>query len=209
MAFYKNIPLDCGKIGIWKLEESSEELSGSFSEEELSDSDFRKYSYEKRKTEWLAARILVRHLIGADFKILYSETGKPILIHPEYKSLSISHSRDYVAVILHKTKDVGIDLEGLTRNYNSIQRRYLSGEELAQTKQDPVLQCLYWCAKEAIFKLLANDGIDFREQIRIFPFDPQLSKHFSAEYRSQSKLTSLTLDFLLFENQGLVWVVAP
>lgn len=208
MALFKIIPTDGGQIGIWQLTESSDELLAYFSPEEPVDSDYLKYSYEKRKVEWLATRVLLKQMLGAEFKITYSESGKPILTHSNYKFLSISHSREFVTVYIHPDCELGIDLECISRNYNSIERRYLSDAELVQTNADSVLQCLYWCAKEAIFKLVPDEGIEFREHIQISPFNPESDNHFTARFTFGSIPKVYTLYFQIFENHCIVWVKA-
>jgi phosphopantetheinyl transferase len=207
MALYKQIDIEAGRIGIWKVEETFEELMRFFTEDELQDSEFLKYSFNRRKTEWLATRLLLKNVIGDKFDIAYTRQGKPILSHELYKYLSISHSHSFVAVLVHENKEVGLDLESIERNYKSIQKRYLTETESKTIDENQILQCLYWCAKEAIFKLVAEEGVDFKEQINILPFNYILDKKFAAICRTAETSSFLELHFMLFENQGLVWVV--
>jgi 4'-phosphopantetheinyl transferase EntD len=206
MALYRIINLPGGQIGVWRLSETLADLIENFTTEELEISDYQKYSYEKRKVEWLATRVLLKILIGPDFTISYSESGKPILSHSSYKYLSISHSREFVTVYIHQDSEVGIDLECIARNYNAVEKRYLSDTELKQTGRDPVLQCLYWCAKEAIFKLVAYEGLEFREHIHILPFHPELDNQFSGCFNLGIKTIDFSLYFQVFENHCMVWV---
>lgn len=207
MPLFKTIPVTDGLIGIWELTETSTALMNVFSPEEIADPDFRKYTYEKRKVEWLASRLMLKQLIGTDFKISYSETGKPLLRHAKYKQLSISHSRNFAVIFVHESREIGIDIESMTRNYQSIEERYLSDAELVQVDQNPVLQCLYWCAKEAIFKLVPEQGIEFREQILVLPFNPETENHFKAKFISGKQQTEYQLQFIHFSDHGMVWVM--
>ena len=59
MPLFKTIPVTDGLIGIWELTETSAALMTVFSPEEIADPDFRKYTYEKRKVEWLASRLML------------------------------------------------------------------------------------------------------------------------------------------------------
>lgn len=206
MALYRIIPLPEGQIGVWHLSESLADLIENFSSEELENSDYQKYSYEKRKVEWLATRVLLKKLIGPDFTISYSESGKPILSHSSYKYLSISHSREFVTVYVHQDSEVGIDLESIDRNYNAVEKRYLSDSELKQTGRDSILQCLYWCAKEAIFKLVPYEGLEFREHIHILPFNPEQDIRFSGCFNQGNEKINYSLYFQVFENHCMVWV---
>jgi len=206
MALLKTILLPEGILGIWELSELSEQLLPYFTPEELAEPEFRKFTFEKRKAEWLTTRLLLKQLIGPDFRISYSESGKPILEHSRYKFIAISHSREFVAVLVHEHLDVGIDIENMTRNYTAIQKKYLSETELKQVNGDSRLQCLYWCAKEAVFKLVPEEGVEFREQIRILPFDPEKTEQFPARYISGENQITYRLNFRIFSDNCLVWV---
>ncbi|MDP2336502.1 MAG: 4'-phosphopantetheinyl transferase superfamily protein [Bacteroidota bacterium] len=206
MPLFKTISIQNGLIGIWELVETSVDLLPGFSPEELADRSFQQYTHEKRKVEWLATRALINQLIGSEFTISYLGTGQPILNHRRYKHLSISHSRYFVAVILHEHLNVGIDIEDMTRNYNPIEKRYLSADELIQVAQNPLLQCLYWCAKESVFKLVPEEGVEFRQQIHVSPFNPELENHFSVRFTAERKESIYQLHFRSFADHCIVWV---
>jgi len=206
MPHFKTITVPCGLIGIWHLTESSTDLTRYFSIGELEDFTFQQFTNEKRKVEWLAIRCLVKQMIGSDFLISYTESGKPILSHIKFRHLSISHSRDFAIVFVHENLDVGIDIENISRNYTAIEKRYLSDEELIIVNRDAKLQCLYWCAKEAIFKLVPDEGVEFKQQILISSFNPELEDHFLAKYTSENTNSIYQLHFLIFSGHCVVWV---
>jgi len=203
MPLFKTIPIEGGLIGLWKFEETTTNLLPEFSGEELADPNFLKYTHEKRKVEWLATRALIKQLIGPEFSISYLSSGKPILKHYRFKHLSISHSRGFAAVILHEHLKVGIDIEETTRDYSRIEKKYLSDIELIQTNRNPLQQCLYWCAKEAIFKLVDDEGIEFRQQIHIIP-EPE--NQYFAKFTSGDQESSYELNYLFISEHCLVWV---
>ncbi len=206
MPLFKTINASGGIIGIWRMTESADELIPNFTSEELNDPSFQKYSHEKRRVEWMSTRHLIKQLIGSDFSISYSNAGKPILNHDTFNYISISHSRDFAAVFIHKELEVGLDIESTTRNYNPIAKRYLSDSEMVDVNKDTLLQCLYWCAKEAIFKLVPDEGVEFREQIHIKRFDPRLEDQFTAQYTHANNKSHYRLHFQIFDDHGLVWV---
>ena len=208
MPLFKTITQAEGLIGVWQLSESLNELLPHFSDQELEDLTYLQYTHEKRKIEWLATRSLIKLLIGADFTISYAESGKPILNHARYKNISISHSRYFAAVYIHEKLPVGLDIEDSTRNYNTIEKRYLSDEELIQTRRDPMLQCLYWCAKEAIFKLVPDHDIEFRNQIHISSFNPEIEDRFQVKFKSEKGDSTHELQFQVFDGHCLVWVAS-
>ena len=204
MPLLKTIPIEGGLIGIWKFTEPTADLLPAFSAEELADPAFLKHTHEKRKVEWLTTRLLIRQLIGPNFTISYQESGKPILKHTKFRHISISHSRDFAAVILHENLSVGIDIESITRDFTRVENRFLSDEERAETNRDPQLQCLFWCAKEAIFKLVDDQGVDFKKQIRL-SFN-SVSNRFSGKFISEEKETDYQLYHEFFTESCLVWV---
>lgn len=206
MPLVKTIPQPGGVIGIWQLTETLADLLPSVPPESLDDPDFKQYSFDKRKVEWLATRLLIAQLIGADFTISYFKNGRPILNHVQFKQVSISHSRDFVAVFLHERRHVGLDVENISRNYSSVEKKYLSDDELIQVNQDQLLRCIYWCAKEAIFKMVPEDGIEFRQQIHISPFNPEKDSSFAAKFISGNTETLYQLQFQTFGDQCMVWV---
>ena len=207
MGLFRTITVDGGLIGIWQFSENSEELLKQIQLTDSEKEELSKYSFYKRKVEWLAIRILIGQLIGSDYSLTYAETGKPILTDPKYHFLSISHARDFAAVLVHESCEVGIDLENIDRNYKSIEKRYLSVEELACVQGKPLLQCLYWCAKEAIFKVVPHDGVEFKEEIRIHPFKVESNGQFAASYLHLDDQHDFQLNYEVFDHYGLVWVI--
>jgi 4'-phosphopantetheinyl transferase len=205
MPHFKTINVPEGLVGVWQLTETVSDLISNFSPEELENTDFQKYTHDKRKVEWLATRILLKQLIGSDFAITYNSAGKPFINHRQYKFLSISHSRDFVAIYLHQKFEVGIDIENENRNYAPIIKRFLSADEMTVVGINTQLQCLYWCAKETIFKLVPDEGVEFREQILISPFNPELNTKFAAKYISGNSQTQYQLYFQIFANNCMVW----
>lgn len=192
-------------LAVWQITETSGELLPYFSPEELENPAFQKFTNEKRKVEWLVTRALLKQMIGPNFQISYTEAGKPIIHHPIFNHVSISHSSDFVAVIVHQQRSVGIDIESITRNYTSITKRYLSESELNQVSDNPLLQCIYWCAKEAIFKLVEEEGVEFRKQIQVLAFDPE-QDIFYARFITGNQERTYQLQFTTFNQHCLVWI---
>jgi len=206
MPLYKTIPIEQGLIGVWQLSESENNLLTKFSEDELSDPLFTRYSHGKRKAEWLSARLLLREMIGNEFSITYLASGRPILNHGNFRKISITHSRNFVAVIVHKSKNIGIDIEDTTRDFKRIEKRFLSEEELRFLGEDNMLKCLYWCTKEAVFKLVEEEGIEFREQI-IVSQKSENENQFQARFITPEKNTDYLVNFEYFSENCMVWVV--
>ncbi len=206
MPLYKTIAIAQGLIGIWQLSETTNDLLAQFSETELPDTPFTKYTHGKRQAEWLATRLLLKEMIGNEFSITYLPSGKPVLSHPVFSKISITHSRDFVGVIVHESKNIGIDIEDTTRDFKRIEKRFLSEEELKFSGDDAKLKCLYWCVKEAVFKLAEEEGIEFREQIRVTQ-KQEYQNQFQARFITPSKDIVYTINFEYFSENCMVWVV--
>lgn len=206
MPLFKTIPITNGWISIWQILETTEELVCFFSPGELDKEDFTRFTFEKRKTEWLATRVLLKQLIGDSFSITYTDSGKPVLNHPVYHHISITHSREFVAVFIHQDKEIGIDIESQNRNYAPILKKYLSEAELCHTNEDISVPCLYWCAKEALFKMVEEQGIDFKKQFEILSIDPARQALF-ARYVSSGQERTYLLNFIHLNDHYMVWVM--
>ena len=170
---------DKAEIAIWRITETIPELWEMLQNKDFYFSDFQKIKTEKRQKEWLVARILVEMLCGNDKTIAYNENGKPFLTDNSFK-ISISHTKDYVALISHPTQEVGIDIESFGEKIFRIKERFLSTGELQNIdkENETTHLLLHWCAKETIFKM-QNQNVDFREQIHVLPFVPQQSGKFT------------------------------
>ena len=205
MPLFKTITVANGLLAVWQITESTDELLSFFTPDELNGTFFKNIQFEKRKAEWLAIRALLKQMIGPDFLISYTKAGKPLISHSDYKHISISHSREFAVVLIHQQLAVGIDIESRNRNYASVKKRFLSEAELAVVNDDPMLQCLYWCAKEAIFKLVEEEGLDFRKHIQLFNLDLKKDS-LHAKFSQNNLERTYHLQFTTFNEHGLVWV---
>ena len=69
----------------------------------------------------------------------------------------------------------------------------------------PLLQCIYWCAKEAVYKLVEEKGVDFRKQIEVIAFDPQQIT-FHARFLTGNQERIYLLQYINFNDHCMVWV---
>lgn len=159
-----------GKIALWHITENEQFLSAQsdsvFSPEEI-------ISPHKR-LEWLAGRLLLRHLAessGFPYQgIRKDEYGKPFLKGSEHH-ISLSHSYPYVAAQIHPHHSVGIDIEQPKEKLLRIAPRILDPSELENAGNNIVKHCVYWCAKEALYKVYGKRGLLFTNHLRLKPFD--------------------------------------
>ncbi len=206
MPLYRTIPESSGIIAVWHLTETLEEIQANAPFKWIESPDFGGIKNTRRKQEWLTSRMLISQIAG-DFDLQYAPDGRPILFHPEFKHISISHSNKFLAVFLHKEHEIGLDLESLGRNFQAISHKYLSDNELVLAKKNPELYGLFWCVKEAIFKLVQDQGIDFRKQINIVSEPDFQQQIIEASFSNSHTRTSYTIHFCKFEGHFLVWAM--
>lgn len=166
---------DARFVARWKIEEDLESLVKAFDPTTDELNSISSYRNERKKKEWLAGRLTVRHL--ADQTGVYytgvSKTthGKPVLCAGNGE-ISLTHSYPYVAAILdHGSEDVGIDLEQPTSKLLNISNKFLSASEKTYVENDIHKLCICWCAKESLYKIYSQKGLIFKENLAIDPFE--------------------------------------
>lgn len=208
MPFIKSINEENTIAGFWKLEEPAESLLTVANLTEQERKQFESFTSERRKREFLASRILLTQMTGGTGKIVYDDRGRPSLGESS-GYLSLSHSGSLAAVIISETPS-GIDVEETSRSIEKIMPRFLSEAELKwiQMSADSRMAALLcWCAKEAVFKMIRQDNLDFRKHIHLDSFEvvPAGSIQAKAEYSGNS--TRIILNYRFLENNAVVWCV--
>ena len=66
-------------LGVWKIEETSEELLLMLDLRSEYQSFLQHITAEKRRREWLATRVLLKELAGKELLIAYHADGAPYL----------------------------------------------------------------------------------------------------------------------------------
>ena len=152
---------------------------------------------------------LLNELFDEKVYLNHHDNGKPFLENRS-TNISITHTDKYVAVILHETEDVGIDIESLDRDFTAVELKALSEEEIEDLDDDRRNEQLgiYWCAKEAIFKRLSIYNVDFAEQIEVERFHPRGEGELEATFiHKDGYEDEFELEYITFDRHVLVWVV--
>ncbi|MBC7451713.1 MAG: 4'-phosphopantetheinyl transferase superfamily protein [Cytophagales bacterium] len=162
--------------GLWKIHEELTVLEQSyvFSTEEKT--YLHDISHPHKKLEWLASRLTVG-MVCDYLQISYKGTLKT----PEKKPylceqngyVSISHSHDYAAAIIDRSKPVGIDIERIDPKIMAIRKKYLFDEEFSD---DVRHMTQYWCIKEAGYKLAGEKGHSLKDDIMVQKFPAGLEE---------------------------------
>ena len=195
------------EISVWKITETEEELLADTSvpSEELEDLAFTRNPARRR--EKLAVRALLNTIFDEKVYLGHHDNGKPF-IQNSIVEISISHTKDFVAIITHPEDCVGIDIESLNRNFENVEERVLSEEEREDlsTKERNLHLAIYWSAKEAVFKLMSRMSVDFAEQIRIEKFSPKDEGDLEAVFVDKDGVEyEIELSYEIFDGHVMVW----
>lgn len=139
-------------------------------------------------------------MLGEEKEICYHTGGKPYLADGS-ASISISHTKGYVAVILGMPgREVGIDIEYYGERVRKVAHRFMRGDEKTTLFRDTETWSLllHWSAKETMFKCMNASGVDFREHLRILPFTVDEQGVFSAEEYRTAEKRNFSIHYYLF-----------
>lgn len=209
MGLYLKKKLDNeAEIGVWQITETEDELKelSTTPTDEMEEISFiRSESLRKQR---LAVRALLNTMFDDKVYLSHHDNGKPYLENNPV-NISITHTEKYVAVILHEEENVGIDIESLERDFSAVEKKALSEDEIDDLEDDRRNEqlAIYWCAKEAVFKLLSRYNVDFAEQIEIERFRPRGEGELEATFTSKNDEEKFDLQYITFDRHVLVWVV--
>ena len=210
MALYLKKTLENeAEIAVWKIEETEEELKApcSVPNDEMEEISWIKS--ESLRKQRLAVRALLDEMFDEKVYLSHHDNGKPFLENM-VTNISITHTDKYVAVILHETEDVGIDIESLDRDFSAVELKALSEDEIDDLDDDKRNEqlAIYWCAKEAVFKRVSLYNVDFAEQIEVERFHPRGEGELEATFVSKDGYEEeFDLEYTTFDRHVLVWVV--
>ena len=198
------------RVGVWKITESEAELRTmtSIPSDELEEISYIKN--ESLRKQRLAVRALLDAMFEEKVYLSHHDNGKPY-IENNAINISITHTDQYVAVILNEEDEVGIDCESLNRDFSAVEKKALSDEEIGDLEDEQKNEqlAIYWCAKEAIFKLTSQYDVDFAEQIQIDGFRYRSEGELSATFTDKDGYEQeLNLYYFTFDRHVLVCVSA-
>ena len=196
-------------LGLWEITESLEWLQSNVKLSKLELEHFQHFKVEERKNQWLAYRHLLREMAkGEHLRIEYDKIGKP-LITDSHLHISVSHSGRYAAAIIHKQKPVGIDIERVSTRILKVEDRFLSDMERASLDPDQKLDklCIYWCAKEALYKMHGQKAIDFKEHLLIDHFPVHHQGELKGKIQKEDFKQSYQLQFMRIDDYYMVYVM--
>lgn len=154
------------KVGVWHITENQEDLIEQATNLAINLNSLPQIKSGSRIKQWIATRLLINHFFN-DAGIVYDEFGKPSLSN--HWNISISHSGDYVAIIINKEDNCGIDIEKIAPKVERIKHKFLNDDDLKIITSHEHLT-LYWGAKEALYKYYGKKEVLFIENLFIEGF---------------------------------------
>ncbi len=198
------------EISVWKITETEEELKNisSIPNDEMEEiSLLRNESHRKQK---FAVRALLNELFDEKVYLSHHDNGKPFLENC-LTNISITHTSKYVAIITHEEDDLGIDIESLDRDFSAVEKKALSQEELEELDEENHNEqlAIYWCAKEAIYKRMSQNRVNFAEQIEVESFSPKGEGELEATFiHKDGYEENFELNYIIFDRHVMVWVAS-
>jgi 4'-phosphopantetheinyl transferase len=160
-------------LAIWHVTESHDELQAMLPSEILTDAELASIQHPQKQIEFFCSRLVIKHLansLGIKYLgIKKDENGKPYLLGCEWQ-MSITHTSNYVAAVMHQTQTLGMDMEKPSEKIRRITHKFLSESEIIEADDDLEKLCIYWSAKEALYKLYGKRKVFFIENLHVFSF---------------------------------------
>lgn len=199
-------------IGIWKMEETTEEMWSLLQQKAWYQPEFSRLKAEQRQKEWLATRLLLKEMLGREAIIHHHPSGAPYLSEAEKKQISISHTKDFVAIMLtDATQMAGIDIEYRSERVRKVRSRFLNAEE--ELFIDPAHETehllICWCAKETLYKIINRQEVDFCRHLHIQPFSYAKQGTLIAFDTCSESTQHVVLQYRVEKDFVITWVKNP
>lgn len=189
------------KIGVWHIAETESFFAAVPLQKEI--------THPHKRLQHLAGRFLLKELYP-DFPlalIKIANTRKPFLENETYH-FSISHCRDYAAVLISKAQRAGVDIEMVNEKIDGIIHKFLTAEESSLMPHNEIQRTatLFWSVKESVYKWQGTGGTDFKKHIRIEKVTGNPDEGI-VHCLFKNKI-SLHVHYLFFNGNYLTWVLS-
>lgn len=171
-------------LGLWHLSETPEDLWASLPNAEAYQPLMPAKADATRQAQWLAGRRLAHSLFAElptplppETLVQNDATGRPWLLGaPADTVVSLSHSGEWAAAVLTQGGRAGVDVELIRDKAQRLAGKFLAEDEWAHARAvtadiaADTHYSLLWSAKESLYKLAAQRGIIFRQQLLLHEF---------------------------------------
>jgi 4'-phosphopantetheinyl transferase len=173
LVLQRKINTSC-QVMVWEIKESREFFQENLGKNNWQILEFEQISHPTKQLEWLASRFLAK-LLAEKMNLSYrglvkDANSKPFLQDLDHH-LSISHTVSHVAAAIHFNKPIGIDLEKISERLHMIKHKFLTENERTNANDSLEMLCIYWSAKESLYKLYGQRGVHFQKELIVENFD--------------------------------------
>ena len=210
MALYLRKRLDNkAEIAVWHVTETEEELKSITSVPTDEMEEISLFRSESQRRQKLAVRALINEVFEEKMYLNHHDNGQPYLENCA-TNISITHTENYVAIIIHDDEEVGIDVESLDRDFSVVEKKALSEDEIDDLEKDKRNEqlAIYWCAKEAIYKRMSQNRVVYAEQIEVEKFNVRKEGELEATFiHKDEHEEEFDLEYMMFDRHVMVWLV--
>ena len=207
MPLYKTITINKHtKAFIWKVEEAYEWLTKGITLTPHCQTRVDGMKSEIHRRGFMSIRHLMAQAGYTDSDLFYDDLGKPHL--KDGKHISISHSFNFTGIVVSNNR-IGIDIEKQRNKILKIANKFTPLDEYHTLANEEALirkLTIVWGAKESIYKLYAEPGLAFLQNINVNDFDFEDSKT-TAQVEFRGKSSTYAIEFLEFENFTCVYAI--
>ncbi len=207
----KHINYSGADICILTNDLNSNDLLNYFDNKDLYIKEIEGISTESKRKDFISVRYALKKCMNNEEQpIFYTPKGKPFL-YKNKKKISISHTKNWVAVITHKNRKVGIDIEKpRKKTLKKVAKKFLSSAEFniyteLEKEQQFAFLRIIWSAKETLFKII-GDAYNFSEQLHSQPFSINKEKGELKLVHTDTNKEYL-IQYILTENYTLTYCV--
>lgn len=173
VVFSKNISDQC-IITLWKIEEDVDFFLKYLLLKKENLEVCSKATHPLKQLEWLASRTCVKYTVE-QLERNYQGIEKDEYNNPYLSKIqgfvSLSHTSNYAVAVVSLEEEVGIDIEKISNKLSRVAHKFLSEPESLHAGDDLLKMCIYWCAKESLYKWFGKKNLSFKDNIFIEPFE--------------------------------------
>ena len=177
VVFTKNISEQC-IITLWKIDEDADFFLKYLHIKGEDLANVSNATHPVKQLEWLASRTCVKYSIEA-LNHPYCGVAKDQHNNPYFIDnqgfVSLSHTNEYAVAVVSFEEEVGIDIEKISDKLSRVAHKFLSPPERLHAGDDLFKMCVYWCAKESLYKWYGKKNLSFKENIYIEIFEEKPS----------------------------------
>ena len=172
LIFKKSPETDC-LLMVWEITENADFYKTELGKKNFELPEYKLISHPHKQKEWLASRFLAKFLaetLHINYRGLIKDAYNKPFLQDSNHHLSLSHTTTHVAAGIHLHKPLGIDLETITPRLHIIKHKFLTDSERENANDELEKLCIYWSAKEALYKLYGKRGVHFQKELQVEPF---------------------------------------